>query len=62
MPCSTFGRKLAATYGCAFIDADEYHPAANVGELQLSFLCGPSFMHSLETFIQRHDTTKAPGT
>ena len=29
--CSTFGRKLAALYGIDFIDADDYHPASNVG-------------------------------
>ena len=29
--CSTFGRKLAALYGIDFVDADDFHPASNVG-------------------------------
>lgn len=29
--CSTFGRELADAFGCDFIDADDHHPAANIG-------------------------------
>ena len=57
--CSTFGRKLADVYGCNFIDADEYHPAANVGELHFSISASTS-THSSEIFDQRHATATTP--
>ena len=30
---STLGRQLAASFGCSFFDADDFHPAANVARM-----------------------------
>ena len=31
---TTVGRLLAATLGCEFLDADDYHPPANVAKMR----------------------------
>ena len=48
--CSTFGRKLAALYGIDFIDADEFHPASNVGVHTITQDCCDSICIALTLY------------
>ncbi|CAL5224364.1 g7038 [Coccomyxa viridis] len=55
---STFGRKLATALGCDFIDADEYHPTANVDKMRRGIPLDDTdrwpWLHELASIIDSH--------